>query len=62
MDRGEPWEGRFRVRCPKDDGTSAHLAVDVRAPWRVNGPHAKLITALRRCYCGAEMVLKGADP
>lgn len=61
MTNEKPWEGRLRVRCPKDDGTSAHVAVDLRSPCLLNGRGAKLLAALRRCHCGAELVVPLGD-
>ena len=47
----------LRARCPKDDGSAAHLAVDVRLPLWASAT-GTVLTALSRCPCGLEMVLK----
>lgn len=47
----------FRVRCPKDDGTSSHDAVDVAAPASIE--HRSPMIALAkhsRCVCGTKFV------
>jgi hypothetical protein len=50
----------FRVRCPEDDGTTAHLAVDLHG--RVDlDVFARLVRALKRCTCGAELAMLGSD-
>jgi hypothetical protein len=47
----------LRARCPKDDGSAAHLAVDVRLPLAMSATGV-VLSALGRCPCGEGMVLK----
>lgn len=53
------WGKSFRIECPKDTGAGdRHTAVEVRAPVDVL-TFARLGKALRKCPCGAELVLRG---
>lgn len=57
MSEREPRAGRtWRVRCPNDDATMAHSAVDLHGPFEI-GVFARVAHALKRCACGADYVV-----
>lgn len=62
-DPRETWTGRLRVRCPKDDGSADHTAIDVRLPLSLLAV-PELLLAMPRCACGAELGLSndGSTP
>ncbi len=48
----------LRFRCPQDDGSEMHTAVDVRQPMLLpgkDGTHVLVCLGSMRCTCGAEM-------
>ncbi len=49
----------FRVRCLLDDGTSAHIAIDMQGALDL-GTLALVTKTFRRCGCGGELVMLGA--
>lgn len=54
----EAWQGRLCVRCPHDDGSAAHLALDVRLPLSLG-----VLFEPGACHCGATLgVLRGVTP
>jgi len=46
----------FRARCPHDDGTTAHVAVDLHGRVSLDA-FTRFLRALRRCPCGAGLVV-----
>lgn len=46
----------LRLRCPKDDGTEAHLSLDVSGPPALSLTVLAAIAAVR-CPCRASLVL-----
>lgn len=57
------WQGRLRVRCPQDDGSADHTAIDVRLPLSLLAV-PDLLLSMPRCACGAELGLSndGSTP
>lgn len=48
----------MKIRCPADDGTSAHVALDLRLPVRVKGRGGVLdVIGRLRCPCGKALVI-----
>ncbi len=52
-----------RYRCERDDGTAAHLAVDLEQAVDLK-PSAEFFTKFGkvRCFCGGELVMVGVAP
>lgn len=44
----------MRLRCPDDDGSARHLAVDVHLPVSL-AEFPRLVERLGECHCGARM-------
>lgn len=49
----------YRVRCPHDDGTTDHTAIDLQGAVGID-TLARLAKTFRRCACGAELLMLGA--
>lgn len=54
------WEESFVFSCPRDKGAEneRHTAVELRAPADLT-TMAAIGKALRKCCCGAELVVRG---
>ena len=50
----------FRVRCPHDDGTTDHTAIDLQGTVDID-TLARLSKTFKRCVCGAELLMLGAN-
>ena len=49
----------FRVRCPHDDGTTGHTAIDLQGAVDID-TLARLAKTFKRCACGAELLMHDA--
>lgn len=50
----------FRVRCPHDDGTTGHTAIDLQGAVDID-TLARLAKTFKRCACGAELLMLNAS-
>lgn len=50
----------LRLRCPRDDGTTSHLALDLSGPAAVSLTVMAALSAVR-CPCRSGLVLLAAD-
>ena len=50
----------FRVRCPNDDGTTAHVAIDLHGRIALD-VFARSLRVFKRCPCGEAFVMIVSD-